>query len=514
MSRRKFFGRFGKLAGAGAVGAALMGIGDRSILAAPPSTAQAYLDNWAQEAAVNVLVWADSGGAYYVKDTGIGSSVGQEIVSANVITAYGQGLGAGTAGASTTTAGIQEAVNCLRGTGGAGGGKIALQGGTNYKTTSTINLYPGMALVGIGASGDFVYGNCSIVPGATMNTPVIQVIADPNNLTLVSFPSVNNLTINSANPVETAQDGIYISDANANLLDVYLDTVGIFGMGGTGVNDQSGTKLWMENMYFEACSQHGLYVNNASANVRLGRFYCYGNTLTGLNFNAFNYVNVDHGEVWNNVQYGVNANLNIATPALFDDVYLANNGSSVYEAFNANVLNNMTYGCLLMHGLQLIDNRGVGSTAHLIGIDGSKTLNWIMENCSLYNIHGSALSNLVLFGSTSLNTGFVKWANCVGLTPVGVITNPFNAAAIGPGIGTAAIPTASTAYLVMATDIKITAANSANANNAISITDYWGNTVVSGLSTLSREFVARGSKINWGAFTGVAGAVTIEGVSS
>ena len=53
-----------------------------------------------------VIVYVDSNGNYNVVD-----SKNNYIVKANIITTYGAGLGAGTAGASTQTAGIQEALN-------------------------------------------------------------------------------------------------------------------------------------------------------------------------------------------------------------------------------------------------------------------------------------------------------------------------------------------------------------------------------------------------------------------
>jgi hypothetical protein len=93
-----------------------------------------------------------------------------------------------------------------------------------------------------------------------------------------------------------------------------------------------------------------------------------------------------------------------------------------------------------------------------------------------------------------------------GFNPQGLITNPFYAAYLGFG-GSTAVPVASTNYTVAPCDGYITAANSANANNSISITRN-GTTVVTAQSTLTMFPLLNGDVINWGAFTGAAGAVS------
>jgi len=108
----------------------------------------------------------------------------------------------------------------------------------------------------------------------------------------------------------------------------------------------------------------------------------------------------------------------------------------------------------------------------------------------------------------------VKVVNTKGENPKGLVTNPFdNDSPYAIGItDDVAVPTASRAYVVVGQDILITAANSANTDNAILVKDAAGNTVVGPVGTLSAQFVPCGWTINWGAFTGVAGAVSVWGL--
>jgi hypothetical protein len=101
-----------------------------------------------------------------------------------------------------------------------------------------------------------------------------------------------------------------------------------------------------------------------------------------------------------------------------------------------------------------------------------------------------------------------------GFNPVNKITNPFGTATAGLlGFGgAAAVPVTSKNYTVFLSDVFITAANSSNANNSITISDNLGNAIQSGLSTLTALYVPAGFIINWGAFSGTAGAVSVWGV--
>lgn len=71
--------------------------------------------------------------------------------------------------------------------------------------------------------------------------------------------------------------------------------------------------------------------------------------------------------------------------------------------------------------------------------------------------------------------------------------------------GDSASPTASTAYLVQGSPVFITSTGGTNVS--ITIKDSLGNTVLSGLATLTAQYVPVGYTVNWGAFS-VAPTVT------
>ncbi|HEV2172847.1 MAG TPA: hypothetical protein VGR71_04735, partial [Nitrospira sp.] len=147
--RRDLLKKAAILGSGGVAGAALIGGLDRTVFAGPSSSIAAFNQGDAIGTA-SVIVWADSSGNYYVKDAGIGSSPGALIVNANVITAYGHSLGAGTSGTDTTSAGIQEAINSV---GAAGGGTVHIKAhpsGYQLGTGVTDGGYDGIMLRGDG----------------------------------------------------------------------------------------------------------------------------------------------------------------------------------------------------------------------------------------------------------------------------------------------------------------------------------------------------------------------------
>ena len=151
-SERRTFLKKAVIGGAGAAGAAYVaGLASAPlILGSPSSSSSANLSQWAEVTSASCIVLVDSNGSYYVKDTGIGNQVGAMIVNASVITAYGASLRAGTAGATTTTGGIQEAINAV---GTAGGGIVHVKAGT-YTVSSPISdgSYSNIVLEGEGES--------------------------------------------------------------------------------------------------------------------------------------------------------------------------------------------------------------------------------------------------------------------------------------------------------------------------------------------------------------------------
>jgi hypothetical protein len=80
------------------------------------------------------------------------------------------------------------------------------------------------------------------------------------------------------------------------------------------------------------------------------------------------------------------------------------------------------------------------------------------------------------------------------------------------GSNDATAPSASTDYTVYGFPIIVTSTDSGNADCSIDIDDPNGVAMLSGASTLTREYVPVGYTINWGAFTGAAPTVEIWGV--
>jgi hypothetical protein len=90
--------------------------------------------------------------------------------------------------------------------------------------------------------------------------------------------------------------------------------------------------------------------------------------------------------------------------------------------------------------------------------------------------------------------------NNLGINPLGKIPIPINTTNNTVGTnGTASTPVASTSYTVQGAPITVNSTGGTGVN--ITITDGGGNTVLSGLTTLSGQRLPYGWKINFGAFT-------------
>lgn len=103
----------------------------------------------------------------------------------------------------------------------------------------------------------------------------------------------------------------------------------------------------------------------------------------------------------------------------------------------------------------------------------------------------------------------IKVLNNRGYNPFGVDANPFDTTndLLRPS-GDAAVPAASTDYVVEGIDLVLSSTDSGNTDCAIQIKDADGNNInPSTLSTLSFIYLPIGYKVNWGAFTGAAPTV-------
>jgi hypothetical protein len=244
---------------AGLFGAGLLTGKLSDVIAASPATPAGVVNGWAEVGSASAVVFADNAGYYYVKDAGAGLSqaspqIGQLIVNQNVITSYGASLGAGTAGASTTTAGIQEAVKSL-----PNGGKIFIKAGTYV--VGTISLTPNIVLEGEGSGWQTKKGvSRTILQLANAVNGDVLNISGTNVYGII----IRDLDINGNKANQTAGHGIDLTGSiSANIENVY-----ILGANQDGIHADGSTVTtqWMEirNAYIEQCGGNGIYLNQVA----------------------------------------------------------------------------------------------------------------------------------------------------------------------------------------------------------------------------------------------------------
>lgn len=128
------------------------------------------------------------------------------------------------------------------------------------------------------------------------------------------------------------------------------------------------------------------------------------------------------------------------------------------------------------------------------------------DNTIIGNIIRGATRPLVVHPEVNLRN-IIR--NNIGFNPVGVISLPFETVSATVGLeGDDSIPTANTDYVVAGVDIFIT--SSGGTGISITIKDQNDNTVASGLTTLTAQYLPIGYKINFGSFTS-APTVTVSG---
>lgn len=150
----------------------------------------------------------------------------------------------------------------------------------------------------------------------------------------------------------------------------------------------------------------------------------------------------------------------------------------------------------------IFDDQGTKTQSYGIREEGASDYNLIRNN----NVRGNDDGGIIFVG---VNT--VVEEN-LGYNPVGIIATPFDTPNGNIEInGTAAIPTANTAYTIRNTDIMISSTDSGNTNNAIIISDPAGTQINPvALSTIDVLYLPKGHQINWGAFTGAAPTIVVS----
>jgi hypothetical protein len=604
--RRELLKKSALLGGAGVASAALMGGFGTNVLGLPSPSSISVMNQWDMVLTASCIVFVDSAGSFYVKDTGIGPDFGALIVDASVITAYGASLGAGNVGAITATAGIQEAILVL-----PSGGRIFLSSGTFNITLGIYIPYSGIQIYAAGRDltvinfvGDITkYHGIFAMPGATSATDTGVAASVPMNDLVLSDFSVNmNSTWANFNSGETsgscikavATNGALISrvnvygmatygihlhtglstgsttvssnnnivfDCNATVTGVvgfYSDSGYALGTGGSKNSNPNRGNRWIDctatcsgkitstsklpcgfltygeiGTRFTGCVAQGFLGDTVGVNTGAG--FLIEGIGSGTCLDLCDTIENDYG-IYMHSANGVSV---VNHVSWYDRYFsIGNGGGFDYGAKNIQIKNLicMDLGGSGHEGHAISLQGGTGFAPTQIDIDAVKCLmtglnspiynqsplaffailqiiGW--SHCKVRGIDGAEMVGLgAHFLDLSGTNSDITIRDSPGFNPVNQITNPFGTASAGLlGFGgAAAVPVASKDYTAFLSDVFITAANSTNANNAIVVKDGAGNTIQSGLSTLTALYVPCGYKVNWGAFTGTAGAVTVWGV--
>lgn len=602
--RREFLKKSAFLGSAGVASAALLGGLDAKVLGQPSPSSLSVMNQWDMLLTASCIVFVDSGGSYYVKDTGIGPDLGGLIVDASVITSYGASLGAGTSGASTTTAGIQEAINCL-----PSGGTIVVGIGTYSISTGIYIGVNGIRILGLQRDGCIIsfagnianyhgiYAQYGITSATDTSAPATMQLT---GLQLENFSVNMNSNLNSYNSNETSGCCVKVVASVSAL----ISRLNVYGMADYGIYLKAGlakgsaTSLSANNVVRECIARvdgvigffsdsgfaigtvgdhnsapnRGQLFTNCVANCpglitttaytptgfstwgEIGTTYV-GCVAQGFLGSALN-VNVGNGFMVQGIAVGTKFDSCLSIENDFGIELQSANGvcidnhTSWYDrqAGVGNQGGSSEYGVnnVLIKNLICMDE---GGTAHegagvrlqnatslspnYVDIDGMRAFMTGLRspiynnspmaffqpvkivNGSHWRLRGVDALQLVGLGATLLTvvgiTSDIVLHDCPGFNPVNQIVNPFGTGLVGFG-GSGTSPSPSTDYVVIYSDIFITAADSSNNDNSITVKDAAGNAIQSGLSTLTALFVPAGYRINWGAFSGTAGAVTVWGV--
>ena len=342
---------------------------------------------------------------------------------------------------------------------------------------SYFNIFNAITPIGIGSNGSYIF------EGAGWNA-IFVVQSAANGKDLFTLQDINS-----------PSSAIRFSDFS------FQDYTS------TGLNsffNVSAIQVWLERLSItgRGISKNGLILSG-------GMIYVKDCLMQGINGNAINIDDAGAGIFFiNNCSFGIGG----AQPT--DAVYIlfSNGAGGTYNILDCN-----------------FTGSGTGVTG--ISVTG-QTTNLIIQGCSFdcpiglnldATINTSVIKNspftsgsIVQFGSSFYPFKF-RIMDCPAFNPVGLLSAPFTTTipsggsawvGIGAPSGTAA-PLASTAYRAEVTDLIITSTGGTAVS--ITITDAAGNTIASGLTTLTNYYLPAGFSINFGAFTG-APTVTVIGL--
>ena len=399
---------------------------------------------------------------------------------------------------------IQSAFNNLKGVNGLGGGSVRIGGQVYGQTLSSINVFPGMRLVGIGLLGadTTAQGTCKIVAPSSLNAPIVDLQLDPNNPNLYSFANIGDLCIVGAGTgSNTLQDGVKADNVNGTFQDSFIERMGVFGVGGNCFNLSNGGKHWLHDIYGESAKGAGVS-QTISSFTRISRGYFFGNA-TGINFtlNSVQTAQASENLVNANTGQGLIYGGGSGAASVRGNTFV-NNGSNTTEAVTIFAQTSVNGGLLFSDNI-IQDTRTSGSRAkYAINIAPSPP----------GPVMASILNNLILgsyLTSVYHDTGWhstVILRNNQGLNPFGVlatpfggvITNPFSATRVGYG-GSSSTPTTTVTYTVNA-PIDVTIA--AGTGQTITTKDGLGNIIDNAVATLSHRLLRE-----WYTITVTASAV-------
>lgn len=475
------------------------------------------------------------------------------------------GVGASYQGSVPETV-MQNAINALRGIGGL----LELRDNPTF-TTVGVTLYPGMKLRGQGMLGvSSPVAGTSYIQATGFNTPVVTLALDAGNTGWASFPILEGFAI-LGDTSKSGMDGILVSDVNGALLDVFINQIGVFNVGGNGLNisDSTGKVFVLGASYFEHCQLNGIRNQNAELIVMGG--YIFSNVLFGIDATSGAYTAVSNADISNNGQTGT-ANAAGAikcgsngTGGLIQGCKFADNGvPTTGQAIR--ITTQTSTGRWAFGPNSFKDSRGASAVTNFILTSDSGATNALISDNTFVGQQGDAVK--VKFNNASEN---VQIRSNLGFNPYGKVTNPvnttnnsiglaglattatgvnaLNSATINCGsttgfpasgnallagvaftytgvsggnsftgcgvhaatVGGEAIipcPVASTDYVIREVDQFVVVAGGTAVS--IAIKDNLGNTIQSGLTTLA-QLLPLGWKINLGAFTGTPPTVASYG---
>jgi hypothetical protein len=409
----------------------------------------------------------------------------------------------------TTTAGIQEAINSLRGTYGV----VKIMGNLNLPAnTSGITLYPGIGLEGEGPLAAFQEGTSIISVPDSVAVPAITVVVDPSNPSNQMFPYIGNLSISgdSSFGEQPGQHGIFVSNMNGTINDFFMSHVLIYMMAGNGLEISNGGKHYFFDSYVEDNAGAGVNIVEGFLQ-KISRCYIFGNQQQGINldqsYTGSGYTEIDNCEIWNNRLDGIRS----YPGGPYSYVQIANNRFHNNGAVTgySNLFLWYVPGLSVL-GNHFEDTRSPKITDFHINIADSRSAGTIHDNVF------TSQARLGMIGWNIYGTSNIAARFNTGFNPVGLIAAPFYAGSNLMGIGIPSgefgsiSPIPSTNYTVSGGDIYLVSQGGSAVS--ISIQDNLGNSVVSGLSAIiTPMFLPVGWVINWGPFT-VTPSVNVFGI--